>query len=115
MTSDVALDSGQLESPLSVFSSPSQASEASSSAADRVFFGPVRSPEKKFVKRAGSAPFRTPVRRSARLSSAMLPLPLFPQHHAAVLGDYMPSSQDGTSNEDGADGSSHLSVCCTFT
>ncbi|KAI9064367.1 hypothetical protein FKP32DRAFT_1591785 [Trametes sanguinea] len=96
MTSNVALDPGPVDSPLTIMSSPSQASEPSSVASNRVFFGPVRSPEKRFARRAGSAPFRTPVRRSARLSSAMVPLPLFPQHQAAAS-----TSREGTPDEDG--------------
>ncbi|KAI0637039.1 hypothetical protein C8Q77DRAFT_1207168 [Trametes polyzona] len=101
MSSNVTLDSGQMDSPLFALSSPSQASGASSPGADRVFFGPLRSPEKKFATRAGSAPFRTPVRRSARLSSAMVPPPLFPQQQAAALASIASTSREGTPDEDG--------------
>ncbi|KAI8998697.1 hypothetical protein BD414DRAFT_475812 [Trametes punicea] len=96
MSSDVAIDSGEPDSPLSSLSSPSQSSESSSAAVDRVFFGPVRSPEKRFARRAGSAPFRTPVRRSTRLSTARVPLPRFPQHQLGAS-----ASREGTPDEDG--------------
>ncbi|KAL7283340.1 hypothetical protein ACG7TL_002769 [Trametes sanguinea] len=56
---------GPMDSPLTIMSSPSQASEPSSVASNRVFFGPVRSPEKRFARRAGSAPFRTPAAASS--------------------------------------------------
>ncbi|CDO68342.1 hypothetical protein BN946_scf184799.g69 [Trametes cinnabarina] len=69
-----------MDSPLSILSSPSQASEPSSVASNRVFFGPVLSPEK----------------RSARLSSAMVPLPLFPQQQPGSS-----SSREETPDEDG--------------
>ncbi|KAI0374819.1 hypothetical protein BV20DRAFT_1118056 [Pilatotrama ljubarskyi] len=103
MAGNVALDSGQLDSPLSVLSSPSQTSEASSVGTGRVFFGPVRSPEKRFARRAGSAPFRTPVRRSTRLSSAMVPPPVFPQHQAAAAAVQAAASgsQEEALDEDG--------------
>ncbi|KAI0670448.1 hypothetical protein C8Q78DRAFT_125491 [Trametes maxima] len=103
MASNVALESGQIDSPLSAFSSPSQASEASSAATDRVFFGPVRSPEKRFARRAGSAPFRTPVRRSTRLSSAVVPLPHFPHQRAADQRAAASGSQEDSPDEDGVD------------
>ncbi|KAI0646987.1 hypothetical protein C8Q79DRAFT_1118069 [Trametes meyenii] len=103
MASNVALESGQIDSPLSAFSSPSQASEASSAATDRVFFGPLRSPEKRFARRAGSAPFRTPVRRSTRLSSAMVSLPPFPHQRAADQHPSASSSRGGSPDEDGVD------------
>ncbi|KAI0831236.1 hypothetical protein BC628DRAFT_1352866 [Trametes gibbosa] len=101
MASNVTLDSGQIDSTHSAFSSPSQASETSSTAADRVFFGPIRSPEKRFARRAGSAPLRTPVRRSTRLSSATLPLSLFPQQQAAALQSIASDSGDIMTDEDG--------------
>ncbi|KAI0781006.1 hypothetical protein BD413DRAFT_675508 [Trametes elegans] len=102
MTGNVAPESGLTDSPtLSILSSPAQASESPSAATDRVFFGPVRSPEKKFARRAGSASFRTPVRRSARLSHAMVPLPLFAQQQATGLQTTHPGSRLGTPDEDG--------------
>ncbi|KAH9854167.1 hypothetical protein C2E23DRAFT_902517 [Lenzites betulinus] len=98
MTSDVTLDSGQIDS---AFSSPSQASEASSTAADRVFFGPILSPEKRFARRAGSAPLRTPVRRSTRLSSTKVPLSLLPQQQGAALEGFASGAGEIMADEDG--------------
>ncbi|RPD66072.1 hypothetical protein L226DRAFT_608984 [Lentinus tigrinus ALCF2SS1-7] len=96
MSNNVALDSWRLDSPLSNLSTPSQADDSASTTNDRIFFGPIQSPEKMYVMASSGARFRTPVRRSTRLSAAMVPLPLFPE---SVAEDA--STREGTPEEDG--------------
>ncbi|PIL23926.1 hypothetical protein GSI_13677 [Ganoderma sinense ZZ0214-1] len=73
-----------------------QATGTPSAIDDRVFFGPLQSPEKKFALSLSGPKFRTPVRRSTRLSSAMVPLPLFSEEQ-----DSGPSTtREGTPEED---------------
>ncbi|RDX56840.1 hypothetical protein OH76DRAFT_1551234 [Lentinus brumalis] len=95
MSNNVALDSWHLDSPLSNLSTPSQADESATTASDRIFFGPLQSPEKKYAAPSGGARFRTPIRRSTRLSTAMVPLPLFPETVAEGV-----STREGTPEED---------------
>ena len=96
MSNNVALSSWPLDSPLSNLSTPSQADDSASTTNDRIFFGPLQSPEKKYAMPSSGARFRTPVRRSTRLSAAMVPLPLFPE----TVGEDS-STREGTPEEDG--------------
>ncbi|KAI1795940.1 hypothetical protein LXA43DRAFT_880920 [Ganoderma leucocontextum] len=72
------------------------ASETPSAVDDRIFFGPLQSPEKKFALSLYGPKFRTPVRRSTRLSSAMVPLPLFSEEQEPGPS----STREGTPEED---------------
>ncbi|KAI0721713.1 hypothetical protein C8T65DRAFT_203197 [Cerioporus squamosus] len=96
MSNSVALDSWHLDSPLSNLSTPSQADDHAATTNDRIFFGPLQSPEKKYAVPSGGTRYCTPVRRSNRLSTAMVPLPLFPETVTEGV-----STREGTPDEDG--------------
>lgn len=99
MSADVALESPaqlQLDSPPS---SPSQASDTAA-ADERIFFGPIQSPEKKYAAPSGAPRFQTPIRRSARFSAAMVPLPLFPEEDPSGPSD----TREGTPEDLAPDG-----------
>ena len=93
MTGAAAIESRSKDLPLANMESP-LASDTPSAVDNRVFFGPLQSPEKKFALSLSGPKFRTPVRRSTRLSSAMVPLPLFSEEH-----EYS-STREGTPEED---------------
>ncbi len=95
MTGDVALESRSRDSPLVSMDSP-PASDTPSAVDDRVFFGPLQSPEKKFALSLSGPKFCTPVRPSTRLSSAMVPLPLFSEEQESGPS----STREGTPEED---------------
>ncbi len=102
MSSDVALNTWQMDSPLTIITTPSQAGDSPAPADDRIFFGPLQSPEKKYAFSPSAPRFRTPIRRSTRLSSAMVPLPLFPEEGGAVGGS---DTREGTPEDESfADG-----------
>jgi len=94
------------------YSPPLTASESSdtdevNSSSARVYFGPILSPEKKFIvqniaRRAAhkSGAFGSPIRRSPRLSS--LPLSHFQSNNAVSL----PACDDGA--QDGVEGVEEL-------
>ncbi|CAL1704786.1 unnamed protein product [Somion occarium] len=76
-------------------SMPSEDEDAVNTESARVYFGPVTSPEKKFVRKHDRER-RTPIRRSKRLSTAPLLL------QRANLQDLQPSdgtAEDGTSDQ----------------
>ena len=96
MTGDVVLEARSKDPPLINMHSPQAGTDTPSAVDDRVFFGPLQSPEKKFALSLSGPKFRTPIRRSTRLSSAMVPLPLFSEEQ-----DSGPSStREGTPEED---------------
>ncbi|KAI0748055.1 hypothetical protein C8Q80DRAFT_1270502 [Daedaleopsis nitida] len=95
MTSNAAIDIWQMDSPLSTISTPTQSADSPGPLNDRIFFGPIQSPEKKYVPSLGAPQLRTPVRRSTRLSSAMIPLPLFSEEVEETS-----DTREGTPEED---------------
>lgn len=95
MTGDVALEARAKDPPLINMDSP-QPSDAPSAIDDRVFFGPLQSPEKKFALSLSGPKFRTPIRPSTRLSSIMVPLPLFSEEQESGPS----STREGTPEED---------------
>ena len=96
MTSDAAVESRPVDSSLTNIDSPSGVSDTGSAVNDRVFFGPLQSPEKRLAAPLSGPKFRTPVRRSTRLSSVMVPLPLFSEEQEAGSS----STREGTPEED---------------